>query len=286
MKTNIATLLHWAVLGLLLNAVCTLVSQPAQAQGMDQEHRRVPIPPQAYKASRDSLRLAKTAAASLHAGHYAQAEAESRQALSIDPFDGVAQEVLAAALDAQGQEQEAFQLYHVIVVDQKDDQPRNLVPYALLLLKSGQWEQAVAVYNQALPHLGDKELTDLGYADLIQATRHFSPDVPQPVALAAALHIARGLTYSGQCGWADAPQNTEALAEFGKALQLAPYSPLANYYYGSGWQQLSPAERARIGSFQQAKAALQKAILLGKGDLKKAAQKALKDLNKPANKPA
>lgn len=286
MKTNIATLLHRAVLALLFNAVCTLVGQPAQAQGMDQEHRRVPIPLQAYKASRDSLRLAKTAAASLHAGRYAQAEAEARQALSIDPFNGVSQEVLAAALDAQGKEQEAFQLYHVIVVDQKNDQPRNLVPYALLLLKSGQWAQAVAIYNQAitsLPDVGDHpEMPTLHDGEVMRANSHFSPDVPQPVALAVALHIARGLTYSGQCGWADAPQNTEALAEYGKALQLAPDSGLANYYYGSGWQQLSPAERAKFGSVQQAKAALQKAILLGKADVKKAARKALKELKKSA----
>lgn len=110
MKTNITALLHWGVLGLLLYAVCALVGQPAQAQGMDQEHRRVPIPPQAQKAARDSYLMALTAAASLHAGHYAQAEAEARQALSFDPFDGVGQEVLAAALDAQGKEQGAFQL--------------------------------------------------------------------------------------------------------------------------------------------------------------------------------
>lgn len=278
MKTNIATLLHWAVLGLLLHATCTLVGQPAQAQAQDMEHRRVPIPPQAYEASRDSLRLAKTAAASLHAGRDAQAEAEARQALSLDPFSGVGQEVLAAALDAQGKEQEALQLYHVIVVDQKNDQPRNLVPYALLLLKSGQWAQAVAVYNAALPRLANGEI--------MRANSHFSPDVPEPMALAVAIHIGRGLTYEAASDWAGESQHKEMMAEFGKALQLAPDSDLANYHYGFGWQNLDPKERAKMGGIQQAKAALQKAILLGKGDLKKAAEKVLKDLNKPATKPA
>ena len=67
----------------------------------------------------------------------------------------------------------------------------------------------------------------------------------------------------------------EAFAEYGKALQLAPDSDLANYYYGVGWNNLSPAERKQFGSFQQAKAALEKAVKLAKGPLKVKAQKAL-----------
>jgi len=70
----------------------------------------------------------------------------------------------------------------------------------------------------------------------------------------------------------------------GMASHLAPDSPFANYYYGYGWQVLDP--KAKMLHQEQAKAAFAKAVQLGKGDLKKAAEKALKDLNKPANKPA
>ena len=274
---NSKLLLQRVVLGLLLNAACALVGQPAQAQLRSIHNRSVPPTPERVAANEQQGLLDRAAAASLHAGRYAQAEADARQALSLGLDPGVANEVLGAALDAQGKEQEALQVYRALTINGKDGlegQTRNLLPYALLLLKSGRWEQAVAAYNAALPHLGDGQL--------IQATSRFSLDVPEPTALAVALHIARGLTYNGQCDWAGESQNKEAMAEYGKALQLAPDSPLVNYYYGIGWQKLSPAERAKSGSEQQAKAALQKAIQTGKSDVKKAALKALKGFNKPA----
>ena len=274
---NSKLLLQRVVLGLLLNAACALVGQPAQAQLRSIHNRSVPPTPERVAANEQQGLLDRAAAASLHAGRYAQAEADARQALSLGLDPGVANEVLGAALGAQGKEQEALQVYRALTINGKDGlegQTRNLLPYALLLLKSGRWEQAVAAYNAALPHLGDGQL--------IQATSRFSLDVPEPTALAVALHIARGLTYNGQCDWAGESQNKEAMAEYGKALQLAPDSPLVNYYYGIGWQKLSPAERAKSGSEQQAKAALQKAIQTGKSDVKKAALKALKGFNKPA----
>ena len=279
---NMKMSLQWAALGLLLSATCAMVGQPAQAQSRSIQHRRIPPTPEQVAANEQQGLLDRTAAASLHAGGYAQAEAEARQALSLGLDSGVGQDVLAAALDAQGKTQEALQAYRAMLVDGKDGlegQTRDLLPYALLLLKSGRWEQAVAVYNRALTQLPDvgahPETPILHDGEVIRANSHFSPDVPEPTALATAIHIARGLVYSTQEDWAHEPQNTEALAEYGKALQLAPASALANYYYGVGWQKLSPAERAKVGSVQQAKAALRKAVLLGKGDVKKAAQKAL-----------
>ena len=55
----------------------------------------------------------------------------------------------------------------------------------------------------------------------------------------------------------------------------------ANFYYGFGWQQLSPAERVQFGTAQQAKAALRKAARIGKDAVKKAATKALQVAMKP-----
>jgi len=255
-----------AALVFCLSVASAALSQPANP---------VSITPEQQAIMEKAVLLTHDAAASLHAGFYAQAEKEARQALSLDDF-GVPDEVLAAALDAEGKDREALQAYRT-VVEHYDVQPRNLLPYSLLLLKSGQWGQAVTVYNQAIAQFSQKYL--------LRVNSHFSPDVPEPAALAVALHIARGLTYEAASDWAGESQHKEMMAEFSKALQLAPDADLANYYYGFGWQHLDPKERAKIGSIQQAKAALQKAILLGNGDLKKAAEKALKDLNKPATKP-
>lgn len=273
MRINLVRSSWCAVLGLLVSAACTLIGQPTQAQIVQQN--RIPLP-QAQQAARESLFLARTAAASQHAGNYVQAEVEARQAMSTEILPGVAEEVLAAALDAQGKEQEALEAYRLII-NQVDRQPRNLIPYARLLLRSGQWEQAVTVYNASLPRLAEGEI--------MRANSHFSPDVPEPAALAVALHIAQGLTYKAGDDWAGESQHKEMMAEFGKALQLAPDSDLANYHYGYGWRNLSPKERAKMGSIQQAKASLQKAILLGRADVKEAARKMLDDLNKPADKP-
>jgi tetratricopeptide (TPR) repeat protein len=274
MKTNVKASLYRLSLALLLSAVCACFGQGTQAQVM--QHVRIPIPPEVQERFAQSSLLSRTAAADLHAGRYAQAEAEARQAVSMDWLNGEGLEVVAASLDAQDKEQEALQAYHKLTMDSKGHlggQPRTLLPYALLLLKSGQWEQAVAAYNQATVLYQE--------SNPAWTNSHFSPDVLDATNLAVMIHIARGQIYSAHPDWASEPQNTEAFAEYGKALQLAPDSPLTNYYYGVGWHKLSSAEQAKFGTAQQAKAALQKAVLLGKGDVKKAAEKALKDFNKP-----
>ena len=233
--------------------------------------------------------LSFEAAGALHTGQFAQAEAEARQAIALNSMDSVPEEVLAAALAAQSKNQEALQQYQTVVVHY-DRQPRNTLPYALLLLNSGQWAQALAVYNQALPSLPDvgthPEDPVIHDKDLMQANNHFSPSVPDPVGLAVALHIARGMICNSYSDWAGESQNTTAMSEYQKALQLAPNDALANYYYGQGWQQLTPAEQTQFGTAQQAtaqqaKAALQKAVRLGKGAVKKAATKALQVAMKP-----
>ena len=213
----------------------------------------------------------------LHAGNYTQAEEEARQADALDPLAGVPQEVLAASLEAQGKNQEALQAYRPLAVG---GQTRDLLPYAGLLLKSGQWAEALAAYNQALPHLPDVgphlEATIVHDGEVMRANSHFSPDVPEPIALATAIHIARGMIYNTTPGWAGTGQDTEAMAEYAKALQTAPNNALANYYYGVGWHKLGPTDRVKFGTAQQAKAALQKAVKIGNANVKAAALKALK----------
>lgn len=254
----------YAVLAFCLGVAPAALAQPTHIP---------PITPERQAVLDKTAQVVHDAAASLHAGRYAQAEQEARQVLSLSSDSDVGEEVLAASLNAQGKNQEALHAYRVMVVDEGARYTRVLLPYALLLLKSGQWEQAVTAYSQALPLLAEGKI--------MRENSHFSPDVPEPAALAVAIHIASGLTYSAEGDWAGEGQHKEMMAEFGKALQLAPDSDLANYHYGYGWRNLDPKERAKMGSVQQAKAALQKATLSGRADVKKAAQKALKDLNKP-----
>ena len=226
--------------------------------------------------------LGHDAAADLHLGNYAQAAAEAREALSLNPGDGVPAEVLAAALEGQGKDKEALKAYRVMVVDEKATYPRVLLPYAQLLLKSGQWAQAVAVYNQALPLIPDvgthRENPTVHDGDLMAANSHFSDEVPEPAALSTALHIARGMVYSSTPSWSGDAQNTEAMGEYRKALQLAPDNALTNYFYGVGWQKLNPTERMKFGTVQQAKAHLRKAEKTGNASVKAAAAKTLKGL--------
>lgn len=143
--------------------------------------------------------------------------------------------------------------------------------YVLLLNQTGQGAEALTIYRQAVPAVPDVNTEK----NNIQAFLDVGSS--SPIALEAAAHIALGLcaTFSGS-------GSEKAMSEFDKGRRLQPDSALTNYYYGFGWQRLNAAERAKVGSVQQARAALQKAILLGKGDLKRAARKVLKDLNKSA----
>ena len=145
--------------------------------------------------------------------------------------------------------------------------------YALLLNQNGQWAEAVGYYNAALPVLSNSDY---------KANLHFDPSTPQPAVLAAAAHIGLGL-YDNVVDFSEPGGNTKALQEYNAALQLAPDWDAANYYYGYGWQHLSPAERAHLGLAQEAKAqaSLHKAVKIGNGPVKAAAQKALRVAMKP-----
>ena len=251
-----------------------------------------PMTPDQSAAIKQSLALSSAAAADQHAGRFAQAEAEAREGLSVDPMIGVNAVVLALALESEGKTQEALQVYQSRLITQDQQglhgDASDLLPYAELLLNSGQWKQALAAYNAALPLVGDSfsnveaRLKAAGPSgqiiqdgEVLAANSHFSPDVPEPGRLALMIHLARGVKFNGEEDWAHEPQNTEAFAEYGKALRFAPNSALANYFYGVGWNKLSPAEQQQFGSIQQARAALTKAVKLAKGPLKVKAQKAL-----------
>ncbi len=229
----------------------------------------------------DSLSIREVALVSsgeslLSAGNFPAAEEDFRSAMAVSAmrvpgFDISAERGLAETLAAMGKTEEAFQLYRTIIyayprsTSSVAQESRSLMRFALLLSQTGQWAEAVSLYNKAL--------SNTTYGDAPKLDMRFDQQVPMPQHLQALAHVACGMEFSGH------GQNIAALKEFASGHRIAPDSPLTNYYYGQGWQKLSPTERAQFGTAQQARAALQKAVKLGKGDVKLAAAKALKSFS-------
>lgn len=222
-----------------------------------------PLTPEGKAILARKSRLTAEAAAALDAGRYEEAEAAARQALSLTTDSGVNQEVLAAALEAQGRTEEALAAYKTMS-DQHSQHSRVLLPYALLLLRAGQWGPAVEAYNTQLPGLGDEFRG--GKAALMDTLGPFSPDVPRPKELAIAIHICLGITYAG-ASWGRHSQDDKALREYEQAVALTPGSGLGDLYYGHKLQ--------RLGHRAEAQAAFRRAAALGHGDVKTAAEEAL-----------
>ena len=209
--------------------------------------------------------LEQAASRAIDFGAYALAESDARQSLELYPV-GLCQEILAQALYGQGKVSEALQAYEPIA---SGGQPRNSLPYAMLLLKSGQWASAVESYNKAIERLGFRESTShIGLGDLIRADSHFSADgLPRKEDLEVAIHLAMGVLYNGTASWARNSQHGKALSEYQQALKIRPEAALVNYFYGYGLLQLKQNEKAQE--------AFAKAAKLGAGDVKKASEQGL-----------
>ena len=225
-----------------------------------------PPSPQEQAIDTEIEQLDNAASAALDAGRCTDAEIDAREALSLGQDSGVSRQTLAASLYIQGKNEEALQEYQVMA-SQGYNPPRVWLPYALLLLKSGQWAQAVAAFQQAMPMLSDGEL--------VRANSDFSANNPRQTELATAIHISMGLTMDGGDFHGSYQARAEqALSHFQQAVTLEPDSPLANYYYAYGLQ--------RMGRTAQAQAAFAKTIKIGHGGVQVAARKALAKIKQPA----
>lgn len=208
-----------------------------------------PLTPQEKAKMDQEWRLSQAAIAAQDAGDYAEEEADAQASIAIGQDSGLAQELLAYALNAQGKDQEAIQAYKVIA-DGGGEFPRNMIPYARLLLKSGHYAEAAAAYNKTLP--------SLPYSNVVQVSGPFSLNMPQPKKLDTALHVAQGLACL-EGGFGRRSQREEAMKEFNLALQQQPNSVVTNYYYNLGWEQLPLKSGMRQANAARAKAALNKA---------------------------
>lgn len=128
------------------------------------------------------------------------------------------------------------------------------------------------MYEKALPEVSDQGMSRINV--------HFNPAVPQPTELQAAAHVGIGLEAFGGQSIFDASPHERAFQEFTKAMQIKPKWPVANYYYGYGWQGLDLKTRARLaarpGQRAAVRAALEKASQAGTGEVQRLAAEELR----------
>ena len=208
--------------------------------------------------------------AACRAGDYAEGEKDYKDAKVVQDWNVYADRGLAEALVGEGRYSEAVEIYRTLlapnphVVSGAIQETRTQMGFAIALSHVGEWEEAISIYEHELPNT-------IYFGDAPQIDVHFNPQVPRPAQLQALAHVAIGAEYLGHSA------AEEAFSEFAKAMQSDPNSAYSNYYYGYTWQRLSPAERMKFGTAQQAKAALQKAVKIGDANVKAAAAKALKN---------
>ncbi len=263
LKINRSQQVCITLLSIFLSATSILLGQPRQLP--PHGFGSGPMLPGESERIVTQYHLNRKARVALDANNYTAAEDYARQSLSLGQGAGVSQKILALALMDQDKDEEALHLYKVMIVDEKDDDQDDMVAYATLLLRVGDWAQAAAVYNAVVPRIVN--------ADILVTNSHFSPSVPQPKRLEIALHIAQGVLDQHSTGWGYHVRLGEGMREFTQARQLQPDAALANYYYGYGLKGL--------GRRAEAQAAFRKAAALGQGDMKKAAQKEFPETVRP-----
>ena len=281
-----------------LTAVIT--AAPCSAQSNVIHHRKpyVMSPALAARLARDS-EMERAGHEALRNGDFVAAEADFRESINASPW-ARGYFGLGEALAGQGRTEEAIAVYRSGIygppytVAVLNDIPLHgqfnpnvrecpgaagaeaWMKYALLLSQTGLSPEAIVIYQKALPQVPAFNEVPI---DCFPGN-----GAPSLTGFQAAIHVALGLCAAhGGDNTVDTAESQYLLAmqEYQKALQLAPESALTNYYYGDGWEYLAPADQAKFGTVQQAKAALQKAVKFGKGEVRIAAQRALQIAMKP-----
>ncbi len=141
--------------------------------------------------------------------------------------------------------------------------PDTLLHFALLLAKMGQYEEAIAAY-----HEGEAKVSNLYGGPRVDLA--FFPKAFNKVLFDAAVHTCLGLeARMFRTDPEGVKANAVALAEYRKAIAAKPDFALAYFYLG---------ETLRVvngGLSDEARAAYEKAVKLGRGAVVERAQKAL-----------
>jgi tetratricopeptide (TPR) repeat protein len=171
-------------------------------------------------------RLIAAGEAALDNGQFVAAETDARQLIALH-WDAVGVGQLASALAAQGEDGVAIDEFKTLE-NEGSSAPSELLPYAILLLKQGQFAEALTVYNKAVPRVGNAQLLLFKGHELLAEDADFSADNPQPKQLETDIHIAMGLSQIDDYGISGEYSRDKAVAEFRAALKLEPDSPLAH----------------------------------------------------------
>jgi tetratricopeptide (TPR) repeat protein len=126
------------------------------------------------------------------AGNYASAILDAKRVLAIPigNHDSTAETVLAYSLMALDKDQDALNEYGQMYL-RGDRESGDLLQYALLLLKHGQWSNALDAYERALKWLDSDKIKE---HERLLADNTFSHDNPQPKKLKADIYIAIGMS--------------------------------------------------------------------------------------------
>ena len=215
---------------------------------------------QAQQQAQESVYDEEAGQKALADGILNTAEVDFRHSVDLNRSNPNALAGLAQTLEREGKNRQAIHVYRYLLYPKQgwgtslEEDPILRLHFALLLTGDGQWPEAVSVYESTIGGIS------LG-PSFPDVRVHFSPSVPQPVALQAMAHLAMGITYTNQL------EHAQALPEYAAALSMQPNLAVASYYYGRG---LTRLERRA-----EAKAAFERAAAHGEDDVKKAAGEAL-----------
>ena len=259
-KTNGSSLKHTAVPAKLKKVSATSRSQHASTGN--------PAPTVIPGVDTLPLAQAQQAASAAEAGQQAlankdlgTAEADFRRATALDASNPNALAGLAQTLEREGKGRQAINVYRYLLYPKQGwgtSMERDAIlrmHFTLLLVKDGQWVEAVSVYENTIGGIR------LG-SSFPAMNVHFASAVLQPALLQGMAHLVMGITYSNRL------EHTQALTEYGAARDAQPSLALANYYYGLGL--------SRLGRRVEAKAAFEEAAGLGQDEVKAAAEEELK----------
>jgi tetratricopeptide (TPR) repeat protein len=251
----------------LITCAAAIASASAQnlASGGRMGSGAKPLTPAQDAAFQKACKLREQSIVALDAGKYALAISDAQQmlAMGMPPHDATAETVIAYSLVSQGKDQDALNEYGQMY-SRGDWDGGDLLQYARLLLKHGQWSNAVDVYKKAVLNVGEDVAK--GH-ELLLADSAFSHDDPQPKELEADIDIAIGMRGDLVSGLARKYRPERSLAEFKKALDLEPDSPLAKLAYAGGLRD--------SGRGAEAQAEFQEVANKYTGEVKAAAQQEL-----------
>jgi tetratricopeptide (TPR) repeat protein len=232
---------------MIVTTLCCFLSATAVAMAQGVSAYFLKYTPAQLAQFDKAYRMENAAEAALNAGQYELAISDAR-ASTVSDSPRLAQDVLVAALAAEGKRDEATKIYASIYAH-GGQRANDLLPYALMLVEDGQWSKAVDVYNRALQGVGSFLFDG---RDLLLADSAFAYDDPEPADLEADIHIAMGFVGINDFGIAGPATLSSQLPliEIKKALALEPDAAFAQLAYAWALENSGQRDAAKAAFHQ------------------------------------